>query len=123
MGAPGDTKHGLDQSEIDKIKESSGDTNGAFLIEGRNPLLIIYPLALKINDKKEEGNPDVEEGSKISEYIKYIEEKDKIIYAIALGFPKSNEVVDLGKKIYYINERTNWLDLMKRKDDEEDEKV
>lgn len=123
VGAPGDTKHGLDQSEIDKIKKSSGDTNAAFLIEGRNPLLIIYPLALKINDKKEEGNPDVEEASKISEYIKYIEEKDKIIYAIALGFPKSNEVVDLGKKIYYINERTNWLDLMKRKDDEEDEKV
>ncbi|MCF8020982.1 MAG: hypothetical protein K9L62_16510 [Vallitaleaceae bacterium] len=121
LGGSEDTRFGLSKQQIIRIRGHKNVSNSTYMIEDRNPILILYPLSLKktssINDNP---LPQVE----IQHINRLVDEynAEKITpIGIGIGFPKNRAKSGITEKVFYINDRTKWWNLMNRKDNEEDE--
>jgi len=123
LGGTSDTKYGLNQEEIDSVKEEYEKISStSYMIEGRNPLLIIYPISLKkIIDENDMKKISLEEIQKINKLVDYLIAQKLYPIGFGIGFPSDKARANTQKKIFYINDRTKWWNLMNRKDSEEDE--
>jgi len=121
LGAPGDTQHGLTDSVIKGIKNQGKVSASNFLIESRNPLLLIYPITLKKIDDEEKLNLPYSEVEKISRIADQFNKQIFSLYGIALGIPNNSDVTDVKRTIYYTNQNTKWWIIMNREDNQEDE--
>lgn len=120
LGGPQDTRHGLNSEDLKKAKLIYGEkSNKDFLIDNRNPLLLIYPIQLK----KVFGSVELlqEEVSFNNRLVDEFNEKGLFPVGVALGFPRSTNGENYEKNIYYINLATNWQDIMYEKDNDEDD--
>ena len=103
VGSGGATRAGLSESQVNQVKETFLKANpgkrsipdSAYLIEDRNPLLILHIL-----ENKDDPNPKIPEP----------------LFALAIGIPGNGEVQTAN---YVVNlvELRDWMDV----DDEEDE--
>ena len=116
LGGPEDTK-------LPTQKRIQRAINTTYLYEGRNPLLLIYPLSLKKIDANQEKGISVtpEEEIKINLMVERFNENDLVPYGVGIGFPKNSEYSSKKIKVFYINDRTKWWNIMNIKDNEEDE--
>lgn len=123
LGGTGDTKYGLNQDTIEAIKEKYEKLSStSYMIEGRNPLLLIYPISLKkILHEDDIKNISFEEVQNINKLVEQFEDQKLYPIGFGIGFPSDKVRGNTQKKIFYINDRTKWWKLMKRKDSEEDE--
>lgn len=119
LGGTGETKYGLSKRQIDDLTENNKISNSLFMIEGRNPIFIIYPLRFKKVSKLEEYSKD--ETEKINNLVDNYIKENIILHGIGIGFPKDRDRSSKQTKVFYINDRTKWWNLMLRKDNEEDE--
>lgn len=121
LGGRTDTKYGLDEGKVKQINNQEEKiSNLSFMIEGRNPLLIIYLISLKKVSEKDK-NISLDEVFKIDKLSSEFEAKKLFPLGLGIGFPADKIRGDTQKKVFYINDRTKWWNLMKRKDSEEDE--
>ena len=91
--------------------EAGGSSNRDWLIQGRNPLLMIYLIELR-PDKYEVINNQI---------IQNLDKNNLVSIGIGLGFPKNSKKSSIEKIVYYINPSTKWQQIMYEKDNEEDE--
>ena len=116
LGGPLDTSHGLLKEEIDIIKRDlHGNSNKDYLIEGRNPLLMIYPLKLKNDDEI------YNELQTNKQQIEKLYEDQFFPIEIGLGFPRNSQKQLIEQKVFYVNPSTKWQKIMDEKDNDEDE--
>jgi len=114
LGGTSDTTSGLTKEQLDKL---SGEkpTNKAYMIQDRNPILLIYPLKLKKVSGKEL------EADLLNGLVDKFNKEKVVPVGIGIGFPRSDKYEYRNEKVYMINERTNWLNSMYEKDNEDDE--
>jgi hypothetical protein len=123
LGGPSDTKYGLEQVEIEMVKNKFEKiSNTSYMIESRNPLLIIYPISLKqIKNDDDMKKLSLEEVHNINKLVEKLISQNLYPIGFAIGFPSDKVRGNTQKKVFYINDRTKWWNLMNRKDSEEDE--
>lgn len=95
-------------------------TNSSYLNEGRNPVLLIYPISLKKQDVKI-VNPLIKEYHAVNALVDHFKQNKLIPFGIGIGFPHHSEYYGSQKKVYFINDRTKWWNIMHKKDNEDDE--
>jgi hypothetical protein len=117
LGAKEDTSVLLDNETVKKIRLQENVSAKSFMVEGRNPLLMIYGLKLK----KSEDIYDIDEMVKINEYSDFLSTHNLVPIGIGIGIPANNNKSSNTKMIYYINDRTKWWNLMQEKDKEEND--
>lgn len=115
---------GLTDSEIKNIKEEykkeTGNENGTpgsafWLSKRKNPVLVIYPIALKPTEKSDSKTEcySLKKEEIIHKYL-----GNDLVYGLALGFPgKSTQVIKVRYKINVIKQKQMELD----NDEDEDE--
>ena len=120
LGGSSDTSYGLDESQIPETHSKARD----YLIEGRNPLLIIYfvkpSLPTEIDEEDFVSDNDLE--TDLLEMLKLRNEletrKYPFVVGYALGFPKkdgaSSEVI-----MYTVNKTVNYFDKEHENESEE----
>lgn len=118
LGGKEDTSVLLPNDVKAKIKSVDKYSSKSFMIEGRNPLLLIYGLKLK---KANEEIFDMDELNRINEYTELLEDNNLVPIGIGLGIPSNSSKIGTTQTVYYINDRTKWWQLMVDKDGEEDE--
>jgi len=121
LGGPQDTKYGLDQHTIKTINQGESISNKSYLIEDRKPIFMIYPIELKHSSKEDQNNYAKKEIDMIEDIVNTQETEDLIVYGFGIGFPNNSKQTEKKKKVFYINSRTNWWNLMLEKDNQEDE--
>lgn len=91
---PGIFNSGLTKEEIEIVKEHAKikhpDKDGVIAsdylsVAGRNPLLVIYPISLKIDDKQS--------NQELKQKVKKAFEEQKVLLGFALGFPGKDSKV------------------------------
>ena len=105
LGGKTDTKFGLSPDEIkevenQRIKENEGLKSQSYLEKGRRPLLLIYPLSLKVPSKVED-KPVYHE----------IKEEGLIPISVAIGFPRTDQVNEPSSSNYIVNKHYDYFDL------------
>jgi len=121
LGGPSDTKFGLDIDIIKSLEQDGKISSSIYMIEKRNPILIIYPLFLKIIIEDEKGKLTKEEIVRINNLAENYSKRKLTPIGLGIGFPADKKRANTQKKIFYINDRTKWWTLMNGKDTEEDE--
>jgi hypothetical protein len=121
LGGPQDTKYGLDQKTINSINLGESISNKSYLIEGRKPIFMIYPIELKHISKDDRSKFSTKEIDMIEGLVNTQETNNLIVYGFGIGFPSNSKQTEKKKKVFYINTRTNWWNLMLEKDNQEDE--
>jgi hypothetical protein len=112
LGGSRDPKIGLTEKQLQKVlSETGGKSNKDYLIQGRNPILMIYPLELKLDNNEVINN----------QIIQKYNNNNLVPIGIGLGFPRDSEKSSIEKIIYWINPSTKWQEIMYEKDNEEDE--
>lgn len=103
-----DTRNGLTKDELEKI--NGNHLAQDYLINGRNPLIIIYFIDLKNEFKKEDAEEFFTGITNSAEYIKfYIENNTKYFVGFAIGFPQKDNV-DSTIEEYTVNKTANFYD-------------
>jgi len=110
LGGKNDTKYGLD-ADLVKQLDRDGSSNRTFMIEGRNPLLIIYPLTLKRSEDEHDEMTRLR-----------LDGAHLVPIGFGIGFPADSSRSTMTAK-YAINTGTEWRKLMNRKDDDSDEPI
>lgn len=119
LGGPKDVSIGLTKMQLSTIDEMNKNNGKSFLIENRSPVLIFYPIKLRI--KENNGNYTKEETARLNKLAQSTHEKVKFVLGISIGFPKtSNSKLD-SKHTYFINIKSDWWNVMKQMENEEDE--
>lgn len=121
LGGPSDTRYGLTDDQVNDVKEKYGLSklsSKSYLIEDRNPLLLIYPLTLK---KPKDYEVDVMENNQTCNLVDHFELLGLIPYGFGIAFPKNEKIEVSPKIVFYVSENTNWWKLMYMKDDEDDD--
>jgi hypothetical protein len=121
LGAKEDTKNGLTKDQIAALGNLEKASNSTFLIEGRNPLLLIYPIKLKKVKETDDIIYSPNEAKIIDSLVDEININELVLYGLGVGFPYDSKKINLQTEIYVIADRTNWWNLMNKKDSEEDE--
>jgi len=124
LGGKSDTKNGLSNDEINSLGDLNKASNSTFMIEGRNPLLLIYPLKLKKVKEIDDSDKIVyapDEKELIDQLVDKLDNQKLIPFGIAIGFPYSSQKNNIQTEVYAVAERTKWWHLMNMKDSEEDE--
>lgn len=117
LGAKEDTTILLDNEIVKKIRLEEKVSAKSFMVEDRNPLLMIYGLKLK----KSEDIFDTDEMAKINEFSDYLTNNKLIPIGIGIGIPANTTKSSNTRTVYYINDRTKWWNLMQEKDKEDNE--
>ncbi len=117
LGAKEDTKILLDDDTVKRIHLEGDVSAKSFMIEGRNPLLMIYGLRLK----KAEDIYDIDEMTKINNYSDFLSDNNLVPIGIGIGIPANTSKSKNTKTVYYINDRTKWWNLMQEKDKEDND--
>lgn len=121
LGSPSDTQYGLSKELIKSIRSESKLSSSSFMIEGRNPLLMIYPITVKKLEKEPSNKLSADEIDSINLFASNLNENNLTPIGLGIGFPYDENKANTNLKVYYINNRTKWWNLMIRKDNEEDE--
>lgn len=121
LGGKDDTKNGLTQIQITALGNLEKASNSTFLIEGRNPLLIIYPIKLKKVKETDDIIYAPNEVEIIDHLVDELNNNKLVLYGIGIGFPHDSKKINLQTEVYVIADRTNWWNLMKEKDSEEND--
>lgn len=121
LGGKQDTRYGLDDSIVKIINQEGSVSNKSYMIEGRNPILMIYPITLKEPIITEDPYFSDDELAMMKSIISNQTHKDLFPIGIGVGFPQNSKQVLKKKKVFYINDRTKWWNLMLDKDNQEDE--
>lgn len=105
LGGKTDTKFGLTLEEIKSVEnqrfaENVGIKSQSYLIKGRRPILLIYPLSLKL---------PVEPDEKVVYH--QIKEEGIIPISVAIGFPRTDRVNEPEKSKYTVNKIYDYFDL------------
>ena len=109
-----DTKYGLTKHEADIVEQNSGSPAAQdYLIQGRNPLLIIYFVDLR-NDHEDGSSEDLFTGEVgFVDYLKLMLEQCvmdfKFVVGYAIGFPKK-EGEESVATLYTVNKTVNYFD-------------
>ena len=109
-----DTKYGLTKREADIVEQDSGSPAAQdYLIQGRNPLLIIYFVDLR-NDHEDGSSEDLFTGEVgFVDYLKLMLERCvmdfKFVVGYAIGFPKK-EGEESVATLYTVNKTVNYFD-------------
>lgn len=102
IGSPTDTKFGLDEKTIERINQNEKKKTQDYLIEGRNPLLIIYLINLTYE------NSDLNKKM----FIENLEENQAFVVGFSVAFPK-NETYERGNEPdyiqYHVNNKANYF--------------
>jgi hypothetical protein len=117
LGGPLDTKLGLPK-DLESTLSDEKDNNKKFLVEGRNPLLLIYPIRLKFNSNY--FNSDLEQ-QQAQSLIENSSKNNGFFIGLSLAFPRSSSISDKKEIIYVINRKTSWYNSMKKELDEEND--
>ncbi len=121
LGGSADTKYGLNDEEIPLTHTKAQD----YLIEGRNPLLIIYFIRpSKLEEVEEEFfTSDKNTAEDIKDILKLSAEletrKYRYIVGYALGFPKREGASD-ETTMYVVNKTVNYFDMEHENESEEE---
>ena len=121
LGGTSDTKYGLTNEQLDKLSIEEKKKQSGYLIEDRNPILMIYPLSLKKISDDEKAVYSLEEIEEIESTVNNMELNKVIPFGIGIGFPRKSNFAEKQRSIYYINTATKWLELMNAKDGQNDE--
>ena len=117
LWGPRDTSFGLDPQTIKNINNTFNSISAQdYMIEGRNPLLIIYFINPKNTDQTEEEihtlNQSVKE--QISDIVELsldlAKEKNKFLVGYAIGFPKKQGSISNGAVHYVVNRTCSYYD-------------
>lgn len=113
LGGKTDTRYGLTPEEINavethRIEENQGIKSQSYLIKGRRPFLLIYPLSLKVPSGEDEK-------------IIYHQIKDEgiIPVSVAIGFPRTDRINEPEKSKYIVNKFYDYFDLNPNQDMED----
>jgi len=119
LGGPKDVSIGLSKIQLSRIDDISKKNGKSFLVENRSPLIIFYPIKLRIKENNQ--NYPKEEIERLNKFANKIHEKVKFVLGISIGFPRtSNPIVD-STHTYFINIKSDWWNVMKQLENEEDE--
>jgi len=117
LWGPRDTSFGLDPITVKNINNAFHSISAQdYMVEGRNPLLIIYFINPKNTDQDEEeiytSNQSVrEQGSDIIELsLDLAKEKNKFLVGYAIGFPKMQGSISNGAIHYVVNKTCSYYD-------------
>jgi len=112
LGGPSDTRLGLSETDINDIRNNIESSNNAqkYLIEKRNPLLLIYLIDATLSNE----NSDDYETQKLYLHLKG---RSELLVGISVAFPSRNDVKGDIKK-YRVNDN---YDYFKYAHDYEDE--
>lgn len=124
LGGKSDTKNGLSDKQIESLGDLKHASNSTFMIEKRNPLILIYPLKLKKVKEIEDSEKIViapDEKIVIDQLVDKLDQDNLIPFGVGIGFPYDSHKVNLQTEVYAVAERTKWWNLMNKKDSEEDE--
>ncbi len=120
LGGTFDTRYGLNEDIRKELIKDGKVSNATFLIEGRKPIFMIYPLQLKKVEDRNKIKHTLEEFIYINKIVDLFDRKKLVPVGIGIGFPKDSKNIEKETKVFFINESTNWWEVMKEKDDEED---
>jgi hypothetical protein len=124
LGGKLDTKNGLTNDQILSLGDLNKASNSTFMIEGRNPLLLIYPLKLKKVKDLEDSEKIIyapDEKHLIDQLVDRLDDQSLVPFGIGIGFPFDSKNINKQTEVYAVAERTKWWHLMNLKDSEEDE--
>lgn len=121
LGGRNDTQNGLNSEQIRLLGDLKKASNSTFMIEGRNPLILIYPIELKRTKDTDDIIYEDDEIDEINSLVEKLKEHNITPYGMGIGFPRNSNKHDIETEVYTIAERTKWWNLMNKKDNEEDE--
>jgi hypothetical protein len=126
LSGPTDFSVGLSKEQIDGIDEISKKNSRGYLIKDRNPLILFFPLKLRIDLEKvnKDKNIDFLTKTELAELNKKaieLHKKIEFVLGVSVAFPVNDEALTINNHTYYINISTHWWNLMKELENEEDE--
>jgi len=113
IGGPSDTKLGL-PDELEHLTGNLKANNKKYLVEGRNPLLLFYPIQLKVTNIDLQSQS--EKGKEVLKELKL--GSNHFLVGIAIAFPNNSALTKKREIIYMINRKTSWFNAMKEEDEE-----
>jgi hypothetical protein len=119
LGGPSDLSLGLTQEQLNQIDEISKKNGKSFLVESRRPIILFYPIKLKVKDSENEQGKEQLESLKI--IANKTHDKVKFILGLSIGFPKTNSPKLGSTHTYFINIKSEWMNVMKGIENEDDE--
>ncbi|SHJ73922.1 Z1 domain-containing protein [Clostridium amylolyticum] len=112
VGSGGSTKIGLSEKEIEKAKADfaalhpenpqKSPSDSAYLIKGRNPILMLHVIKSKSEDGKE-LSPNIPEH----------------LFALGVGFPATEKGTKVANYVVNMVDLKNWIDMDEDEDDED----
>lgn len=126
LGAKQDTSFGLSQDTIEDIEnqvrlQATGLSNKSYLIENRNPLLIIYFIILNNGRSKNMESRKQTDRSfhrEDLEEMKFNQIDKNLLVGFALCFPTSSRTICSRDHIYVVNEKYDYYNLFFKEEQE-----
>lgn len=113
IGGPSDTKLGLPE-ELEHLTVNLKSNNKKYLVEGRNPLVLFYPIQLKVTNIDLQSQPE-----KSKELLRGVNlGSDNYLVGMAIAFPNNSALTKKRQVIYMINRKTSWFNAMKEEGEE-----
>jgi hypothetical protein len=119
LGGPKDVSIGLSEKQLSTIDEMNKNNGKSFLVENRSPVVIFYPIKLRIKENNEHYSR--EEIDRLNKIAQSTHDKVKFVLGISIGFPKTSNPKFDSTHTYFINIKSDWWNVMKQMENEEDE--